>query len=90
MAAITTLEVVAARPLFEGRATLEGGYYDPTADGQHFLVTTAVEQECRHYHARRQLDRGLEAITRSTVTCPPALGWASGEFSGLTAKSACD
>jgi hypothetical protein len=45
-----TLEVGAVRPLFEvrpsGAGYVGGGYvYDVTADGQRFLVNTAVEQK---------------------------------------------
>ncbi len=40
-----TLEVGTVRPLFGLGPPLEGGYYDPAADGQRFLVTTVVEQK---------------------------------------------
>jgi eukaryotic-like serine/threonine-protein kinase len=40
-----TLEVGAARPLFEVRRGGPGNLYDVTADGQRFLVNMAVEQQ---------------------------------------------
>ncbi len=40
-----TLEVGAVRPLFEARPAGPGYVYDVTADGQRFLVNTAVEQK---------------------------------------------
>ena len=40
-----TLEVGAARPLFEVRPGGPGNFYDVTADGQRFLVNMAVEQQ---------------------------------------------
>jgi Tol biopolymer transport system component len=40
-----TLEVGAAQPLFEIRPGGPGNTYDVTADGQRFLVNTAVEQQ---------------------------------------------
>ncbi len=40
-----TLEVGAVRPLFEARPAGAGNVYDVTADGQRFLVNTAVEQK---------------------------------------------
>jgi hypothetical protein len=39
------LEVGAAQPLFEIRPGGPGNTYDVTADGQRFLVNTAVEQQ---------------------------------------------
>ncbi len=40
-----TLEVGAVRALFEARRGGPGNVYDVTADGQRFLVNTAVEQK---------------------------------------------
>jgi hypothetical protein len=40
-----TLEVGAARPLFEVRPGGPGNLYDVTADGRRFLVNMAVEQQ---------------------------------------------
>jgi serine/threonine protein kinase/Tol biopolymer transport system component len=40
-----TLEVGAAHPLFEIRPGGPGNIYDVTADGQRFLINTAVEQQ---------------------------------------------